>query len=96
MNNYVPVLVEQDGENKLWYMNITNMSYSELIAIRSELIGCHDVSIRYLDSIFAQSIRHNNTYYRECKKRIKDDRRKIRMKQIKDNNNNWRKKNDKY
>lgn len=96
VNNYVPVLVEQDGENKLWYMNITNMSYSELIAIRNELIGCHDVSIRYLDSIFAQSIRHNNTYYRECKKICKREKEKIKRKQIKSENRRRDRKNDKY
>lgn len=94
MNDYVPVLVNQNGENKLWYINITSMNFSGLIAIRNELIGCHDISIRYLDSIFAQSIHSNNTYYRECKKRTKDDKRKKLIKQMKENNKIWRKKND--
>ena len=64
--------------------------FNELIELRNDLLGCHDISVRVLDGILYQEYKNNDTYVQRCKKESKEEKRKIKRKQIKNSKKNWR------
>ena len=94
--HFVPIKVWKEQDYDLWQVDISDLSLSELIELRNDLSGCHDVSVRVLDGILYQEYKNNGTYIQRCKKERKEEKMRIRRKQVKNNKKNWRNKNDKY
>ena len=94
--DFVPRKVWKGQDYDLWQVDISNLSLSELIELRNDLSGCHDISVRVLDGILYQEYKNDGTYVQRCKKEIKEEKMRIRRKQIKNNKKKWRNKNDKY
>ena len=94
--DFVPIKVWKGQDYDLWQVDISNLSLSELIELRNDLSGCHDISVRVLDGILYQEYKNDGTYVQRCKKEIKEEKMRIRRKQIKNNKKKWRNKNDKY
>ena len=63
-NKYIPIEVEGDYN---WYMDITNLSLSELIKLRDQLTGT--VSYRHLDGIIYDVSNISLDSYRNLNKR---------------------------
>ena len=94
--HFVPIKVWKEQDYDLWQVDISDLSLSELIELRNDLLGCHDISVRVLDGILYQECKNNGTYIQRCKKEIKEEKRKIRRKQIKSENRRRDRRNDKY
>lgn len=94
---FVPIKVWKEQDCDLWHLDVSNLNLSELIELRNDLLGCHDISVRVLDGILYQEYKNNDTYVQRCKKESKEEKRKIKRKQIKNSKKNWRnRRNDKY
>ena len=39
MKDYVPVLVQRENKKEVWRMDVTNLSVTELIKLKEELIN---------------------------------------------------------
>lgn len=89
-NNFIPVTVWRKNKYETWQLDISNLNLSELIELRNDLLGCHDISVRVLDGILYQEYKNNDTYVQRCKKESKEEKRKIKRKQIKNSKKNWR------
>ena len=87
---YVPIKVWKEQDCDLWHLDVSNLNLSELIELRNDLLGCHDISVRVLDGILYQEFKNNDTYVQRCKKESKEEKRKIYRKQIKNSKKNWR------
>ena len=81
--DFVPIKVWKEQDYDLWQVDISNLSLSELIELRNDLSGCHDISVRVLDGILYQEYKNNDTYVQRCKKERKEEKMRIRRKQIK-------------
>ena len=53
MENMVPVSVHES--NDIWFIDVSNLSLSELINLKKELIGYSIQSIRVLDAIIHEN-----------------------------------------
>ena len=89
-NNFIPVMVWRKNKYETWHLDVSNLNLSELIELRNDLLGCHDISVRVLDGILYQEYKNNDTYVQRCKKESKEEKRKIKRKQIKNSKKNWR------
>ena len=69
-DNMIPVKTE---DNNIWYLDISNLTLSELIKLKKELLGKSIVSIRPLDAVIHQNANttyeESNFYKRENEKR---------------------------
>lgn len=97
-SEYIPVLVDVDGKEEIWRMDITNLSITDLIKLKEELLNStYTKTIRALDSIIKSDVESiipthnisNGSYMREYKKTKKEEKQKIRTK-------SWRRKYDKH
>lgn len=61
IENMIPV---ETIDKKIWYIDITNLSLSELITLKNELINKSVMSVRVLDAIIHQT---TNYYFEETK-----------------------------
>lgn len=93
---FIPITVLKKENHETWHLDISKFNLSELIELRSLLVGDSETGVRAIDSIIAINSHKTNTYYRECKKMVKDDRRRIKMKQIKSENRRRNRRYDKY
>lgn len=59
INNMIPVKTKYDN---IWFIDISNLTLSELIKLKNELVGKSNISIRALDAIIHQNA---NTTYEE-------------------------------
>ena len=59
LNNMIPVKTKDDN---VWFIDISNLTLSELFKLKNELVGKSNISIRPLDAIIHQNA---NTTYEE-------------------------------
>ena len=59
INNMIPVKTKDDN---VWFIDISNLTLSELFKLKNELVGKSNISIRALDAIIHQNA---NTTYEE-------------------------------
>ncbi len=59
LNNMIPVKTKDDN---VWFIDISNLTLSELFKLKNELVGKSNISIRALDAIIHQNA---NTTYEE-------------------------------
>ena len=70
---YIPVEVYGvKKENRIWYVDISDMSYSQLTELRKELLGT--ISVRYFDSAFNDEIRDITYKYYNNKQRKRNEK----------------------
>ena len=70
---FVPIKVWKEQDCDLWHLDVSNLNLSELIELRNDLLGCHDISVRVLDGILYQEYKNNDTYVQRCKKESKEE-----------------------
>lgn len=96
--SFVPVLVETKEKKEVWNIDVSNLSITELVKLRDELINeQYKKTIPTLDSIIRENIEstapfnkiYGNSYVRTYKKNKKEEKNKKRTR-------NRRKKYDKY
>ncbi len=83
---YIPVEVIQDKKINVWYLDISNLSLSELTKLRNTLSSTQDYSVRMLDGIIYDltGIGTNlNHQYKENKKAKKLERKTKHFKNYK-------------
>ena len=87
--DYVPVLVQRENKKEVWRMDVTNLSVTELIKLKEELINVpYDKTIQSLDAIIKQDIEaispshciNNGSYVRTYKKNKKELKMKKKIK----------------
>ena len=62
---FVPIKVWKEQDCDLWHLDVSNLNLSELIELRNDLLGCHDISVRVLDGILYQEYKNSNYSYEE-------------------------------
>lgn len=103
MKNYIPILVQRDGKQELWRMDISRLSVTELIKLKEDLMKVpYDRTIQMLNAIIKNEIPtlistsslDNCSYTRSYKRNKKEAKiqKEIKMKKSR----NRRKKYDKY
>ena len=90
--DFIPIEVWKEQKYETWHLDVSDLNLSELISLRNTLIGNSENGVRVIDGIIAINTSKINTHYRECKKINKENKRKIKRKQIK-NENKRRKRN---
>ena len=75
-NNFIPVTVWRKNKYETWQLDISNLNLSDLIILRKTLVGYSDNGIRIIDRIVTSHTTTDNTYYRECKKYVKEKKKK--------------------
>ena len=78
-DNFIPVEVINENDN--WYMDVSNLSLSELIKLRDSLTGT--VSFRVLDSIIYQKSDVTFETYNRFNRRENKRNKEIYLKQKK-------------
>ena len=72
LNNMIPVKTKDDN---VWFIDISNLTLSELFKLKNELVGKSNISIRALDAIIHQNA---NTTYEETNFNKRDiEKRKL-------------------
>lgn len=67
----IPVEVYERGNKKqIWYVDLSNLSLSQLIELRKELLGT--ISSRYIDRVINDVIRGETYRYVNIKQRKRD------------------------
>ena len=66
INNMIPIKTKDDN---VWFIDISNLTLSELIKLKNELVGKSNISIRALDAIIHQNA---NTTYEETNFKKRD------------------------
>lgn len=66
INNMIPVKTKDDN---VWFIDISNLTLSELFKLKNELVGKSNISIRALDAIIHQNA---NTTYEETNFKKRD------------------------
>lgn len=76
MKEFIPIEVKRKRKDETWFLDISNLSLSELIKLKNELIGISEISIPQIDKIIYDEIgeKSNNikVSYREYKKEEKN------------------------
>lgn len=55
--DYIPILVKRDRKQELWRMDISNLSLTELIKLKEDLLKMpYDKGIRILDAVIRREI----------------------------------------
>ena len=78
MERFIPVLTVEDGHMSEWQLDTQNMQLSELIELRNSFIGVYEISVRALDRKINGHFKEPNTHKRECKKREKEIKMKLK------------------
>ena len=78
MERFIPVLAVEDGHMSEWQLDTQNMPLSELIELRNSFIGVYEISVRALDRKINGHFKEPNTHKRECKKREKEIKMKLK------------------
>ena len=97
-NNYIPIWIERDRKTEVWYLDVTNLSVTELMRLKEEFKkSSSDKSIQVLDAIIKNNLGsilptnsiNQNSYMRKYKKNKKEEKQKTKQK-------SRRRKYDKY
>lgn len=67
---FIPIEVYKNGKKKIWYIDLSEMSLSQLTELRKELLGT--MSVGYFDRVFNDMMRNMTKKYTNIKQRKKD------------------------
>ena len=76
INKMIPV---ETLDKKTWYMDVNNLSLSELFKLKDELKNKSDVSIRVIDGIIRHSTIDNYNYNKRDIEKSKQGYRNIKI-----------------
>lgn len=78
---------ERGNKRKIWYIDINNMTYSQLLKLKKELLGT--ISIRTIDKAISDNFLRETQQYYSNKGKKKDS--KVKQKLMKKRTCNFRK-----
>ena len=71
MDKFIPIIVKVNNKDKTWYLDVSNLSLSELIDLKNELVGTKGHSIQYLDAIIHDEIGYDYNDFKSIKRENK-------------------------
>ena len=71
MDKFIPIIVKVNNKDKTWYLDVSNLSLSELIDLKNELVGTKGRSIQYLDAIIHDEIGYDYNDFKSIKRENK-------------------------
>ena len=74
---YIPVEVLKGNKRDIWYIDIDNMTYSQLIKLKKELLGT--LSIRTIDKAISDNVLRETQQYYSDKEKKKDSKVKQKL-----------------
>lgn len=74
---YVPVEVLKENKRDIWYIDINNMTYSQLLKLKKELLGT--ISIRTIDKAISDNFLRETQQYYSNKGKKKDSKVKQKL-----------------
>lgn len=63
IGKFIPVEVISHGKRETWYIDITELTYRELVKFREELAKKHSGSLTVLDSLIQEKNNHYDEDY---------------------------------